>query len=90
MDDDETDFRAFVTTRWPSLVATAYLITTSHAERLANLRVLLECIRFLGDPEGPLAICPRAQLSPWLTRFPAARRARAPPTPAPPRCNRIN
>lgn len=28
MDDDETDFRAFVTTRWPSLVATAYLITT--------------------------------------------------------------
>jgi RNA polymerase sigma-70 factor (sigma-E family) len=28
MDDDETDFREFVTTRWASLVATAYLITT--------------------------------------------------------------
>jgi RNA polymerase sigma-70 factor (sigma-E family) len=28
MDDDEADFRDFVTTRWSSLVATAYLITT--------------------------------------------------------------
>jgi RNA polymerase sigma-70 factor (sigma-E family) len=28
MDDDEADFREFVTTRWSSLVSTAYLITT--------------------------------------------------------------
>jgi RNA polymerase sigma-70 factor (sigma-E family) len=28
MDDDEADFREFVTLRWPSLVTTAYLITT--------------------------------------------------------------
>jgi RNA polymerase sigma-70 factor (sigma-E family) len=28
MDDDEADFREFVTTRWSSLVGTAYLITT--------------------------------------------------------------
>ena len=28
MDDDEADFREFVTTRWPALVSTAYLITT--------------------------------------------------------------
>jgi RNA polymerase sigma-70 factor (sigma-E family) len=28
MDDDEADFRRFVTTRWSSLVGTAYLITT--------------------------------------------------------------
>jgi RNA polymerase sigma-70 factor (sigma-E family) len=28
MDDDEADFREFVTTRWASLVSTAFLITT--------------------------------------------------------------
>jgi RNA polymerase sigma-70 factor (sigma-E family) len=28
MDDDEADFRAFVSTRWSALVSTAYLITT--------------------------------------------------------------
>jgi len=28
MDDDEADFRGFVSARWSSLVATAYLITT--------------------------------------------------------------
>jgi RNA polymerase sigma-70 factor (sigma-E family) len=28
MDDDEADFRNFVTARWPALVRTAYLITT--------------------------------------------------------------
>lgn len=28
MDDDEADFRTLLTTRWASLVATAYLITT--------------------------------------------------------------
>jgi RNA polymerase sigma-70 factor (sigma-E family) len=28
MDDDEADFRRFVTTRWSALVSTAYLITT--------------------------------------------------------------
>jgi RNA polymerase sigma-70 factor (sigma-E family) len=28
MDDDEADFREFVSTRWPALVGTAYLITT--------------------------------------------------------------
>ena len=28
MDDDEADFREFVTTRWSALVSTAYLITT--------------------------------------------------------------
>src|SRR3954451_13420887 len=28
MDDDEADFRRFVTTRWPALVYTAFLITT--------------------------------------------------------------
>jgi RNA polymerase sigma-70 factor (sigma-E family) len=28
MDEDEADFRGFVTHRWPNLVATAYLITT--------------------------------------------------------------
>jgi D-amino-acid dehydrogenase len=51
---------------------TACLITPSHAERLANPQALLEGIRFLPDPAGPLAIRPRLKLLPWLTRFTAA------------------
>ncbi|WP_028064189.1 NAD(P)/FAD-dependent oxidoreductase [Solirubrobacter soli] len=51
---------------------TACLLTASHAERLANPHALLEGLRFLADPEGPLAIRPQPRLLPWLTRFAAA------------------
>lgn len=51
---------------------TACLITPSHAERLANPGALLEGIRFLPDPAGPLSIRPSAKLLPWLARFTAA------------------
>jgi glycine/D-amino acid oxidase-like deaminating enzyme len=50
---------------------TACLVTTSHAERLANPGALREAIRFLPDPAGPLAIRPRPRILPWLVRFAA-------------------
>ncbi len=48
---------------------TACLITPSHAERLANRGALVEGIRFLPDPSGPLSIRPSLRLAPWLARF---------------------
>src|SRR5690242_21889072 len=43
MDDDEADFRRFVTTRWSALVYTAFLITTDRGIRSEERRVGKEC-----------------------------------------------
>ena len=51
---------------------TACMVTASHAERMASPATLLEGIRFLPDPAGPLSLRPRPRLVPWLTRFAAA------------------
>ncbi|MEO9177213.1 MAG: FAD-binding oxidoreductase [Gaiellales bacterium] len=51
---------------------TACMVTASHAERMATPATLLEGIRFLPDPSGPLSLRPRPRLLPWLARFTAA------------------
>jgi D-amino-acid dehydrogenase len=51
---------------------TACMVTAGHAERMANPATLLEGIRFLPDPMGPLSLRPRPALLPWLARFTAA------------------
>jgi D-amino-acid dehydrogenase len=51
---------------------TACMVTASHAERMATPATLLEGIRFLPDPSGPLSLRPRPRLLPWLVRFAAA------------------
>ena len=51
---------------------TACMVTASHAERMATAATLLEGIRFLPDPSGPLSLRPRPRLVPWLARFAAA------------------
>jgi D-amino-acid dehydrogenase len=51
---------------------TACMVTSSHAERMATPATLLEGIRFLTDPSGPLSLRPRPRLVPWLARFAAA------------------
>jgi D-amino-acid dehydrogenase len=47
----------------------ACMVTASHAERMASPATLLEGIRFLADPTGPLSLRPRPRLVPWLSRF---------------------
>ena len=51
---------------------TACLLTASHAERMANPTALLEGIRALAKPAGPLAFRPAPAAIPWLARFAAA------------------
>jgi D-amino-acid dehydrogenase len=51
---------------------TACLLTASHAERMANPASLLEGIRALANPAGPLAFRPTPAAIPWLARFTAA------------------
>jgi D-amino-acid dehydrogenase len=51
---------------------TACMVTASHAERMAAPATLLEGLRFLPDPSGPLSLRPRPRLLPWLARFTAA------------------
>jgi D-amino-acid dehydrogenase len=51
---------------------TASMVTASHAERMASPATLLEGLRFLPDPAGPLSLRPRPQLVPWLARFASA------------------
>jgi D-amino-acid dehydrogenase len=50
----------------------ACMVTASHAERMASPATLLEGIRFLADPAGPLSLRPRPKLVPWLARFASA------------------
>jgi RNA polymerase sigma-70 factor (sigma-E family) len=59
MDDDEADFRVFVTARWPGLVATAYLITTDRGtaedcvqEALTRVHRRWSRLRRDGNPDG--------------------------------------
>ncbi len=51
---------------------TACMVTVSHAERMACRASLIEGLRFLPDPAGPLSMRPRPRLLPWLARFTAA------------------
>jgi D-amino-acid dehydrogenase len=50
----------------------ACMVTASHAERMAAPATLLEGIRSLADPAGPLSLRPGPGLVPWLARFTAA------------------
>jgi D-amino-acid dehydrogenase len=50
----------------------ACMVTESHAERMASPATLLEGIRFLADPTGPLSLRPRPRIVPWLARFTTA------------------
>ena len=59
MDDDETDFREFVTTRWSSLVYTACLITTDRGiaedcvqEAMTRVHRHWRRVRINGNPAG--------------------------------------
>jgi RNA polymerase sigma-70 factor (sigma-E family) len=59
MDDDEAEFRSFVTARWPSLVRTAYLITTDRGiaedcvqEALVSVHRRWRQLDRAGNPDG--------------------------------------
>jgi D-amino-acid dehydrogenase len=56
---------------------TACMVTVSHAERMASPASLVEGLRFLPDPAGPLSMRPRPRTLPWLARFTAASLRRA-------------
>jgi D-amino-acid dehydrogenase len=48
---------------------TAGMVTASHAERMANPSALMEGVRALPNPAGPLALRPTPRVVPWLARF---------------------
>jgi len=52
----------------------AGIVGASHVLPLANPQALFEGLRWLGRPDSPLSMRPRAALMPWLARFVAAAR----------------
>lgn len=57
---------------WGCSAGNAGLISPSHAEPLATPEALRQGIRWLGKPDSPFYLRPRAAVLPWLARFAAA------------------
>lgn len=65
MDDDEADFRAFVTNRWSSLVTTAFLITRDRGTAEDCVQEALTRCTGAGDGYAGKASPPPTRIGRW-------------------------